>query len=375
MSFGTVAREAKAAMADEVSNHLDRRGFLRRACAATAVAGSAPVLVAEEKPAPQPARARGEEARLTGIVYDELYKKHLTGQWHPEKPARCDAIMAALSAKPLAEMLKRIRPRPAEEAELLACHTKQYVQTVRDDVKAGRLSLSTGDTTLCKDSMTAAMLAAGGVMAAVDAVVAGEVKNAFCVVRPPGHHAGPGKGMGFCIFNNIAVAARYAQKKHRLAKVLIADWDVHHGNGTQDIFYEDPSVLFFSTHQSPWYPGTGRAEETGAGKGKGTTLNCPFPAGSGRKQVLGAFTEKLAPAADKFEPDIVMISAGFDSRAGDPLGRFTLTDDDFADLTKLCLAIARRHAAGRVVSVVEGGYDLNGLAAASAAHVKALTGA
>jgi len=247
------------------------------------------------------------------------------------------------------------------------------VQTVRDEIQAGRRNLSTGDTTLCKDTLTAALLAAGGVMAAVDAVVAGEVKNAFCVVRPPGHHAGPGKGMGFCVFNNLAIATRYAQKRHKLAKVLIADWDVHHGNGTQDVFYEDPSVLFFSTHQSPWYPGTGRADETGAGKGKGTTMNCPFPAGSGRKQILGAFADKLVPAAEKFKPEIVMISAGFDSRAGDPLGRFTLTDDDFADLTKLCLGIARRHAAGRVVSVLEGGYDLKGLAAASAAHVKALS--
>jgi len=354
-------------------DYLDRRDFLRCACAATAVAGSAPVLVAEEKPAPQPAEAGGGEEPLTGIVYDDVYKKHDTGLGHPEKPARCDAIMTALSAKPLSERLKRIKPRDAEQAELLACHTKQYVQTVRDEIQAGRRNLSTGDTTLCKDTLAAALLAAGGVMAAVDAVVAGEVKNAFCVVRPPGHHAGPGRGMGFCVFNNLAIAARYAQKKHELAKVLIADWDVHHGNGTQDVFYEDPSVFYFSTHQSPWYPGTGLAEETGAGKGKGTTLNCPFPAGSGRKQVLGAFADKLVPAAGKFKPDLVMISAGFDSRAGDPLGRFTLTDDDFANLTKLCLGIARRHAAGRVVSVLEGGYDLKGLAAASAAHVKALT--
>jgi len=210
-------------------------------------------------------------------------------------------------------------------------------------------------------------------MAAVDAVVAGQVKNAFCVVRPPGHHATPSRGMGFCVFNNLAVAARYAQAKHKLGKVLIADWDVHHGNGTQEIFYEDPSVLFSSTHQWPWYPGTGRAEETGAGKGKGTTMNFPFPAGSGRKEVLGAFADKLVPAADKFKPELVLVSAGFDSRKGDPLGRFTLTDRDFADLTKVCTAIARRHAKGRLVSVIEGGYDLSGLASASAAHVTALT--
>ena len=358
-------------MADESSDQLDRRDFLRCACAATAAAGGAAVLAAE-KPAPQPAKASGK-GRLTGIVYDDAYKKHDTGAWHPERAARCDAIMAALSAKPLADKLKRLKPRPAEEAELLACHTKPYVQAVRADITAGKRSLRTGDTAIGKHSLTAALLAAGGVCSAVDAVVAGQVKNAFCVVRPPGHHATGSKGMGFCIFNNVAIAARYARTKHRIDRVLIADWDVHHGNGTQDIFYEDPSVLFFSTHQSPWYPGTGRAEETGAGKGKGTTLNCPLPAGSGRKQILGAFTDKLVPAAAKFKPGLVMISAGFDSRVGDPLGRFTLTDGDFADLTRICLDIARRHAAGRVVSVVEGGYNLKGLASASAAHVKALS--
>ena len=361
-------------MGEDGCDRLDRRGFLRRACAATAAAaGSAELADAEAKPADRPASTPRGKTPATGIVYDDVYKKHDTGVWHPERPARCDAIMAALAAKPLAERLKRVKPRPAEEAELLACHTRQYVQSVRADIRGGRGSLRTGDTAVSKDSLTAAMFAAGGVMAAVDAVVAGEARNAFCVVRPPGHHATPTKGMGFCVFNNIAVAARYAQKKHKLARVLIADWDVHHGNGTQDTFYEDPTVFFMSTHQSPWYPGTGAAAETGAGKGKGTTLNCPFAAGAGRKEILGAFTNKLAAAAEKFKPQLVLISAGFDSRAGDPLGGFRLRDQDFADLTRVCLDIARRHAKGRVVSVVEGGYALKGLASASAAHVRALT--
>ena len=200
----------------------------------------------------------------------------------------------------------------------------------------------------------------------------GKHHNAFVAVRPPGHHATPDRGMGFCIFNNIAIAARYAQKHHQLDRVLIVDWDVHHGNGTQDAFYDDGSVLFFSTHQSPWYPGTGSANETGYADGEGKTINCPLPAGSGRKEILGAFEQTLAPAADEFKPDLVLISAGFDSRAGDPLGNFLLTDTDFADLTKLMLSIADRHCEGRLVSVLEGGYDLAGLGAAVRSHAQAL---
>ncbi|HYM12699.1 MAG TPA: histone deacetylase, partial [Bryobacterales bacterium] len=223
-------------------------------------------------------------------------------------------------------------------------------------------------------SLDGALYAVGGVLNAVDAVMAGQARNAFCVVRPPGHHARPDQGMGFCVFNNVAIAARHAQHQHGVERVLIADWDVHHGNGTQDIFYSDGSVLFFSTHQHPWYPGTGRAEETGMGKGKGATINCPFPAGSGRREILGAFREKLVPAAEAFKPGLVLLSAGFDSRLGDPLGLFTLNDEDFAELTKLMLELAAKHAGGRLVSVLEGGYNLSGLASAATAHVKALLG-
>jgi len=345
---------------------LGRREFLKLiggACAAAALPAILPV-----------GGAFAEHELQAGIVHSPACRMHVTGGGHPERPERYDAIMKVLSGEDIAPLYRLIEPRAATDAELLGCHLQEYIDTVRREIAGGRAMLSTGDTSICRDSLEPALLAAGGTLAAVDAVFAGEARNAFCIVRPPGHHAGSGRGMGFCIFNNVAVAARYARRKHNAERVLIADWDVHHGNGTQDIFYEDASVFFFSTHQSPAYPGTGAAEENGAGKGLGTTLNCPMPSGSGRKEVLGAFIDKLVPAANRFRPDLVLISAGFDSRIGDPLGRFTLTDDDFADLTKIMLSIAREHAEGRVVSVLEGGYDLAGLASACTAHLRALAG-
>lgn len=309
----------------------------------------------------------------TALLADPVSKEHLTGPGHPERPERYEAIAKALSEAGLVGALARVESRPATEEEIAACHSREYIRTVERDVAAGFRDLSTGDTAISPRSLDVARRAAGGVLNAVDAVIEGKARNAFCVLRPPGHHARPNQGMGFCIFNNVAIAARYAQRKHGIGRVLIADWDVHHGNGTQDIFYADGSVFFFSTHQSPWYPGTGKPEETGEGKGKGATLNCPFPAGSGRQEILGAFRAKLVPAASSFKPDLVMVSAGFDSRLGDPLGRFTLSDEDFAELTALMLEIADKHAGGRLISVLEGGYNLRGLAAAAIAHLKALT--
>ncbi|MBI3414798.1 MAG: histone deacetylase [Verrucomicrobia bacterium] len=317
--------------------------------------------------------ANARKLPATGLVQSPLYQNHDTGTGHPERPERTAAVQRAFAEAGLDKQLHAIEPRPAADEEILLCHTPAYLATVKRDVASGRHDLSTGDTTICARSLEIAQLATGGVLNAVDAVIAGKVRNAFCVVRPPGHHANASRGMGFCLFNSIAIAARYAQHKHKLGKVLIADWDVHHGNGTQDIFYEDGSVMVFNTHQSPWYPGTGAKDETGTGRGLGCIVNCPFPSGAGAKEIVGAFKDKLLPAAQAFKPELVLISAGFDSRRGDPLGQFQLTDDDFAELTAVMLDIAKEHAGGRLVSVLEGGYSLIGLAKATTAHVKRLT--
>jgi acetoin utilization deacetylase AcuC-like enzyme len=308
----------------------------------------------------------------TALVADPICREHLRGRRHPESPERFDAVMQALGAGGLTGGLLPLEPRSATLDELSLCHTREYMAIAQHDVANGQRHLSTGDTEIGPESWDVAARAAGGVLNAVDAVVGGRARNAFCAVRPPGHHANAGRGMGFCLFNNIAIAARYAQQRYGIGRALIVDWDVHHGNGTQDLFYADPSVFFFSTHQWPLYPGTGRVDETGTGAGEGTTLNFPFPAGSGRKQVLGAVLTALVPAMRSFRPELVLISAGFDSRIDDLLGQFTLTDEDFADLTEAVMEIADAYAGGRLISVLEGGYNLSGLASAAAAHVRAL---
>jgi acetoin utilization deacetylase AcuC-like enzyme len=308
----------------------------------------------------------------TALLADPLCREHLVGVEHPERPERFDAVMGGLRKARLLERLLPLEHRSATAEELLLCHTREYLSIAKHDVEAGYHQLTTGDTDITPNSWEIALRAAGGVLNAVDAVVAGKARNAFCAVRPPGHHATPSRGMGFCLLNNIAIGARYAQRKHGIERVLIVDWDVHHGNGTQDIYYNDPTVFFFSTHQWPLYPGTGRADETGAGPAKGTKMNFPFPAGSGRKEILGAVENSLMPAADRFRPDLLMISAGFDSRIDDLLGGFKLTDRDFTDLTRRVMEMAAKHAKGRVVSVLEGGYNLSGLASAAVAHVEAL---
>ena len=308
-----------------------------------------------------------------GIVYDPIMEKHHTGAGHPERNNRASIIFQELKEKELLRFTKDIPIKQCTFEHLSLAHKPDYLRKAKREIESGLSSLSTGDTAICDQSWNVASAVTGGILNAVEQVVTGSLKNAFCITRPPGHHANADKGMGFCLFNHVAVAARYAQQKLGVHKILIVDWDVHHGNGTQDIFYEDDSIFFFSTHQSPWYPGTGRTEEKGTGKGVGYNLNYPFPAGSGKKEILDyAFGSELPKHMAKFKPELILISAGFDSRINDPLGQFQLEDEDFFELTKIILNLGDEYANSNVVSVLEGGYNLNGLASSSIAHLLAL---
>lgn len=312
-------------------------------------------------------------AMATALLLDPTFEKHRTGPGHPECPERNATLRDSLAKAGLAERCLRLTARPATKVEILRVHTAGYLKTATAEIgpATGIGYLSTGDTIYGPGSLDVALEAAGGVLTAVDAVIGGRARNAFCAVRPPGHHATADRGMGFCIFNNVALAARHAREVHGLDRVAIIDWDVHHGNGTQDIFYEDGSVFYFSTHQHPWYPGTGRRDETGTGKGRGTTLNAPLPAGSGMEEIGPAF-DAFEERMEVWRPELILISAGFDSRIGDPLGLFRLTDDDFIALTRRLLRLAEVSAGGRLISVLEGGYSLSGLAAAAGAHLRTL---
>jgi len=310
-------------------------------------------------------------AMTTGIVYHPDYLLHDPGLGHPERPARLEAIMSQLKRQGLLDVLINIAPEPSEKRWLHEVHTEEYLQRLEQTANQARSYLDQ-DTVLSKESFRVAKLAAGGVLKAVDAIMAGRIENAFVALRPPGHHAFANRGSGFCLINNVAVAVRYVQEEYELKRVLIVDWDVHHGNGTQDIFYADPSVFYFSTHQWPYYPGTGASTETGSGAGVGATLNVPLPVGSGDAEVIQAYKDKLVPAAEAFRPQFVFISAGFDAHRDDPLAGLKLTEAGYRELTQIVNDIAQRFANGRLVSVLEGGYNLDALARSVEAHVREL---
>jgi acetoin utilization deacetylase AcuC-like enzyme len=308
----------------------------------------------------------------TGFVYHRAYLDHDMGAGHPESPDRLRAILQQLEQSGTAARLTRIEPRKADDEWITHVHTPQYVALLnRQSPVSGRVSLDP-DTAMSPGSLAAAYLAAGGVLAGVDAIMTKQVDHVFCAVRPPGHHAEAVRAMGFCLFNNVAIAARYVQKKYDLTRVLIVDWDVHHGNGTQHSFEDDPSILFFSTHQYPHYPGTGLASERGKGAGEGFTINVPMEAGEGDNEYRAVFHKALVPAADDFRPEFVIISAGFDAHRDDPLANMALTEEGYADLTGIVAGIAKRHAQKRILSSLEGGYNLRALAASVDAHITAL---
>lgn len=294
------------------------------------------------------------------------------GPGHPESPERLRAIVSHLKKRGVLERLVRIDPRPAPDEWIMQVHDRSYIESLKKLAPtSGYVSLDP-DTLMSPGSLPAAYLAVGGALAAADAIISGTIDRAFCAVRPPGHHAERNRAMGFCLFNNIAVAARYLQRHHRVGRILIVDWDVHHGNGTQHTFYDDPSVLFFSTHQYPHYPGTGRATERGQGRAEGFTVNVPLSAGQGDEEYRRVFEQVLVPAADAFQPDFVLISAGFDAHRDDPLAGMALTEDGYGTLTKIVAGIANRHSHGRILSCLEGGYNLTALAASVERHLLVL---
>ena len=311
----------------------------------------------------------------TAFLYHQDYLKHEMGPGHPESPDRLRAIVARLETDGILGRLTRIEPSMASDEWITQVHEPAYLADLKVRApESGRVSLDP-DTSMSPGSLRAAYLAAGGVLAAADAVITGRVDNGFCAVRPPGHHAERDRAMGFCLFNNVAIAARYIQRRHGLSRVLIVDWDVHHGNGTQHTFYSDPSVLFFSTHQYPYYPGTGRAAERGDGPGEGMTINVPMSAGQGDEAYREIFERILVPAADAFKPDFVLISAGFDAHRDDPLAGMGLTEEGYAALSRIVLGIAQRHSRGRVLSCLEGGYNLEALSTSVERHVQELLNA
>lgn len=307
---------------------------------------------------------------MTILYSDPRFQEHLTGR-HPESPQRLVAVLEHLTQQKLSGKCGKGEFAFASKAQLESVHTAAHVHRVEDFVADGGGRIEQ-DTVCSPKSWDAARLAAGAGIAAVDAVLKGTDKTALCLVRPPGHHAVTGSPMGFCLFNNIAIAARHAITAHKLRRVLIVDWDVHHGNGTQDIFYGDEQIYFFSSHRFPFYPGSGDSHETGFGAGVGTKFNLPLPFGIPRKEFLSRFENMLAQAAEKCQPELILVSAGFDAHRDDPIGSLSLETEDFGKLTDLVKQVAQAHCGGKIVSLLEGGYNPQRLAESVGLHLERL---
>jgi acetoin utilization deacetylase AcuC-like enzyme len=307
-----------------------------------------------------------------GIVKDNLFLEHVIESYHPESPERLRSIYTMLGTID-GKGIIYTNPRTATHDEIALIHDTRYIATIASTAGTDHTRLDP-DTATSSKSYEAACVAAGGVLELADMLVAGTIDSGFALVRPPGHHAEHNRAMGFCIFNNIAIGARYLEKKHGLSRVLIVDFDLHHGNGTQHSFYRDSTVLYFSTHQYPYYPGTGAVEQIGDGPGKGYTVNLPFSYGFGDDDYVYAFQEILIPLCERFKPEMVLVSAGFDAYYNDPLGGMAVTEEGYAAMTRILTGIAERFAGGKSLFALEGGYDVKGLTSAVKAVILELKG-
>ncbi|MSP38040.1 MAG: histone deacetylase [Deltaproteobacteria bacterium] len=307
----------------------------------------------------------------TAVVVDREYLKHQPGDGHPERPERVKVLLD-LAAELEPAKFQLLTPNPARRADIEATHGADFVRLIEATAQHNHYALD-GDTITCRDSFGVALLAVGGFLGLLDAIAAKEAQNGFALVRPPGHHALRQRAMGFCLFNTMAIGAEYLRRTHGAKRVMIVDWDVHHGNGTQDAFYSDPSVLFLSTHQYPYYPGSGAVNEVGVGAGAGFTINIPLPAGCADREYLQVFQDIVAPAVERFAPDWILVSAGFDPHRDDPLGGMGVSEEGFAAMAERLVALAQKLAGGRIAFLLEGGYDLGALKNSVAAVLGAMS--